>query len=203
MLWMVFVLQILPLTLLALASTVVGFAVLSPWVTPAMQLPLGLLALLLFIALLTFRESKGWNLALLLCLALVAGAVMGAAVSPEGRRLWALPLTTSLAALALSGLLGGRLRGRLGKVGIGLWMLSWIYLLGWVILAVQHAPDDLSALWAAIGVVIFIGMATSWFASFGEGVRRPSNTSLAADLYILGFNLTLAIWVISAWISYR
>ena len=119
MLWMVFVLQILPLTLLALASTVVGFAVLSTWVTPVMQLPIGLLGLLLFIALLTFRESKGWNLALLLILALVAGMVIGAVVSPEVRLLWAVPLTTSLAALALSVLLGRSLRGRLGKVGIG------------------------------------------------------------------------------------
>jgi len=128
-----FTLQVLPVPALALVATAVG----STWhVSDAWRLPLLLIGVLLFVAMLTFRRVRGWNLALLLALAAVAGALLGSTFEGEPGSSWGGALALTFGTMVLAALVGNAMRSRLRPVGSALWMLAWLYLVGWFLVVV-------------------------------------------------------------------
>ncbi len=197
---MAFALQVLPVLLMALAATLIGGVV--P-VSEAWQLPLLLVGVLLFVALLTFRKAPGWNLALLLALAAVAGMLLGSAFSGEHSASWGSALGLAFALMGLAALVGYALRGRLGRAGCALWILAWIYLLGWLAFMLLNPADWLRAVWAGAGLVIFGLLLVVWFSDL-TGEKKSSRglaVSQGTDLYLLGFNIAVAARVLLLYLA--
>jgi FtsH-binding integral membrane protein len=196
MLWLHFILRTLPVSVLALIVTAVGVLGAPQDRIAPLTLPLLLVAVLLFAAMLTFRESAGWNTGLLLGFALVVGVLLsGLDVSAEPRA-WAGALGVMIAALGLAAAMGRALRGRLAMLGGGLWLVSWAYLVGWGVIAVLRAGPPFQVVWAAAGLLIFTGLAAAWFSALVTEQEETPGVSHAIDLYIFSFNLALAAYVL-------
>jgi hypothetical protein len=170
--------------------------VLSAWLTPAVELPLGLAALILFIALLTFRESGSWSLLLLLPLALCVGTLLGLLWESGPASGWGMVISLWLGAQVVGAACGVGLRGRCRWLSGMLWALACVYLVGWFVLRSLNMPRGVMVGWAAGGVAVFIGLFGSWFSSFANRLDRFGDVSLAADLYILDMNLGLGVWML-------
>lgn len=185
-----FALQVLPVSLMALVATAIGAAL---RVDQAWQLPLLLVGVLLFAGLLTFRNAAGWNLALLLALAAVAGAFLGSAFG-EGQNLapvGALALTFIL--IALAAVIGRALRSRLRRAGFVLWLMAWIYLVGWLAIVFLDPAARFHAAWAGAGLAIFACLTVVYFSQLaGEESGRRLAVPQGCDLYLLGLNITVA-----------
>jgi FtsH-binding integral membrane protein len=188
--WLVFVLQVLPVTGLAFVATLAGFAL--P-VSEAMRIPLLLVGVLLFAGLMTFRRTRGWNLALLLGLAVVAGSLMGSALD-DAHVSWTGATALMAALVGLAALIGRALQDRLRRAGFVLWVLAWIVLAGWLIGGLLHPEEWLRILWACAGLVIFGGLAAVWFSRLGSEEIPPRGLAVAlgCDLYLLGLNIAVA-----------
>lgn len=192
MAWAVFIIQVLPLSFLAGLGVALGLGFVAERLTESLQLPIVILGLLVFIGMITFRETRGWNIALLLSFGVIAGGFLGS-IFPEGTGVsWVMALLTGLGVIFLAAGIGNWLGVRLRGLGVGLWIGSWIYLLGWVLLALTDSSSTLQTLWAAAGMVIFGGLAASWFANLVTTEQQSSNVSLAIDLFVLGLNLFVA-----------
>jgi hypothetical protein len=50
----------------------------------------------------------------------------------------------------------------------------------------------LQTIWAFAGLIIFGGLAATWFANLMTSEEKPNNVSLAIDLFIVGLNLFVA-----------
>lgn len=198
MLWIHFILQVLPVTLLALAGTGLGLVVLPTDLALRFEIPLLLLGLLFFVAMITFKGTSGWNVFFLLGFSLVVGVLLRGFAQEELGRSWSLSFGVAIGILGLSAGVGRSLHGRLFWLGKGFWILSWIYLAGWGLIVVLHLGALIRILWAGAGLVIFSGLAAAWFAGLGEHQEGASGIPLAIDLYILAFNLAVATRVISS-----
>ena len=191
---MAFALQVLPVSLMAVAATLIGAAL---QVDRAWQLPLLLVGLLLFAAFVTFRRASGWNLALLLALAVVAGVVLGSAFG-DGQELGpvgALVLTFVL--LAVAALIGSVLRSRLRRVGFLLWTMAWVYLVGWVVSVPLDPAAELRAAWAGAGLAIFLCLAVVYFSRLAIGEPgRGLAVAPGSDLYLVGLNVAIALRIL-------
>jgi hypothetical protein len=84
------------------------------------------------------------------------------------------------------------------EVGIGLWLLSWAYLMGWAVIAFLGLDPVFTTAWAGAGVLIFSGLAAAWFSSLESQLDAQPGPALAADLFFLFLNLTIALRVFSA-----
>ncbi len=201
MLWLHFIIRVLPVSALAMIATVAGMLAAPPDRIAPLMLLLLLVAVLLFAAMLTFRESGGWNTGLLLGFALVVGLLLSGLHEDGVAHAWAGALGAMVAALGLSAVVGRALHGRLDMLGGGLWLISWAYLVGWGVIAVLRASPPFQVVWAVAGLLIFTGLAAAWFSAL-EGEREETlGVSLAIDLYIFGFNLTLAAYVLMRGLS--
>jgi len=89
----------------------------------------------------------------------------------------------------------------LALLALGLIFTSWVellqaagrvMLLGWVLIAVVEMPSVVQILWALAGLLIFGGLAATWFANLMTSESQSSNVSLTIDLFILGMNLLVA-----------
>jgi FtsH-binding integral membrane protein len=190
-----FTLQVLPVPALALVATAVG----SAWqVNDAWRLPLLLIGVLLFVAMLTFRRVRVWNLVLLLTLAAVAGALLGSTFEGEHGGSWGGALALTFGMMGLAVWVGNALRRKLRPVGSALWMLAWLYLAGWFLVVVLDPEAWLRALWSGAGVILFGCLLTVWFSELwgedrtGKGLAVPQG----CDLYILGLNIAIAARVL-------
>ncbi|MGD8814845.1 MAG: hypothetical protein PVI78_10260 [Anaerolineales bacterium] len=192
-----FTLQVLPVSALALGAMFLGIKLLSGLVSVPWQLPLFLIGVLLFVAMLTFRRVRVWNLILLLTLALVAGALLGL-VFDVGYVSWGSVLGLTCALLVLAIALGTILRGRLRWLGRVLWLLAWLYLAGWLLIVIWNPATWMRLTWAVSGVIFFSGLALVWFSEL-EGKHNPAG-SLAVpegcELYLLGLNIAIALRVL-------
>ncbi len=190
-----FSLQVLPPAVVAGLATMLGSQVLAGRLPPAWEFPLLILGLLLFVGMLTFRMAGGWTLAVLVAFGLAAGTLLGQMLTGSGAG-WPLAWLLAAALLALGAALSGSLPPWWLRLGFGLWLAALIYLAGWIALALLRLPTASQAAWALGGVVIFALLGSVWFASLGR--RRPNRpSSLAVDLYILAFNLAVALRVLS------
>lgn len=187
---LVFLLQVLPATVMALVATFVGAAL--P-IGGFLRMPLLLVGVLLFAGLMTFRRTRGWNLVLLLGLAVAAGALMGPALD-AAHVSWTSAIVLMVALIGMAALIGKALRDRLHRAGFILWVLAWIYLAGWLIGGLLRPDELLRILWACAGLVVFGGLATVWFSRLGSEEIPPRGLSVAlgCDLYLLGLNIAVA-----------
>ncbi len=194
-----FALQVLPVFGLALGATVLGNMLLAVYVTKPWQIPLLLVGALLFVALLMFRKTRIWNLVLLLALALVAGVLTGVAFT-DGGRAWGAVLSMTCALLILALLFGTYLRGKIGRGLRFLYLLTWFYLAGWLLILIWDPALWLRILWIVAGAILFTGLAVIWFSEW-EGKENPVGVLAVpegSELYILGLNIAIALRVLLA-----
>ncbi len=178
--------------LLASVATAVGARILAGRL-PAAWYAAAIVALLLFLALLTFKQTRGWNTGLLAAFAAVAGGFAGAFF----------PDSVGWGGAAAGGMLGLSVlisRGRWAAgalIGRLCWLLSWVYVAGWPILLFIDVPRVFLLGWAAGGLVVFAGLASCWFAS--RLWRGQGGTPAAIEIYLIGLNLLLAGAAVVAW----
>jgi len=152
--------------------------------------------LLLFAAMMTFRRAPTWSTALLLAFALGVGVLVRlvTGADPAGGWCAAAALGVPLAAAVM----GGQLQGRGAWTRSFLWVAAWIYVLGAWLIPVVWATPHLGRTWAAGGLVIFAGLAVTWFSVWpGRETSLPPG-SAAAELYLIGLNLALAANVLAS-----
>ncbi|MFA9403727.1 MAG: hypothetical protein ACERKY_11765 [Anaerolineales bacterium] len=198
MFWTRFLLQVVPFSLLGLLGSLVGL-----WFGPkepgsTFMLLAGVISLLLFIALMTFKSVPGWNVGLLAALGLALGVFLRALAVEAMFSAWLLSAGFAVLVFALSAWLGRRLGSRMRDVGVGLWLLSWAYLMGWAVIAFLGLDPVFTTAWAGAGVLIFSGLAAAWFASLESKLDTQSGPALAVDLFFLYLNLTIALRVLFA-----
>jgi len=198
MFWTRFLLQVVPFTLLGLLGSLAGL-----WFGPqepgsTFTLLAGVVSLLLFIALMTFKSVPGWNVGLLAALGLALGVFLRALAAEVMFSAWLLSAGIAMLVFALSAWLGRRTGSRMKDVGIGLWLLSWAYLMGWAVIAFMDLDPAFTTAWAGAGVLIFSGLAAAWFSSLESQLDAQPGAALAADLFFLFLNLTIALRVLSA-----
>jgi len=198
MFWTRFLLQVVPFSLLGLLGSLVGL-----WFGPhepdsTFMLLAGVISLLLFIALMTFKSVPGWNVGLLAALGLALGVFLRALAAEAMFSAWLLSAGLAVLVFAVAAWLGRRMGSRMKDVGIGLWLLSWAYLMGWAVIAFLGLDPVFTTAWAGAGVLIFTGLAVAWFSSLESQLDAQPGPALAVDLFFLFLNLTIALRVLSA-----
>ena len=198
MFWTRFLLQVVPFTLLGLLGSMVGL-----WFGPqepgsTFMLLAGVVSLLLFIALMTFKSVPGWNVGLLAALGIALGVFLRALAADVMFSAWLLSALLAVLVFAVAAWIGRRMGSRMKEVGIGLWLLSWAYLMGWAVIAFLGLDSVFTTAWAGAGVLIFSGLAAAWFSSLESQLDAQPGPALAADLFFLFLNLTIALRVFSA-----
>ncbi|TET35429.1 MAG: hypothetical protein E3J69_05065 [Anaerolineales bacterium] len=198
MFWTRFLLQVVPFTLLGLLGSMVGL-----WFGPqepgsTFMLLAGVVSLLLFIALMTFKSVPGWNVGLLAALGIALGVFLRALAADVMFSAWLLSALLAVLVFAVAAWIGRRMGSRMKEVGIGLWLLSWAYLMGWAVIAFLGLDPVFTTAWAGAGVLIFSGLAAAWFSSLESQLDAQPGPALAADLFVLFLNLTIALRVFSA-----
>jgi len=198
MFWTHFLLQVVPFSLLGLLGALAGlrFGPQEPGNT--FMIMAGVISLLLFIALMTFKSVPGWNVGLLAALGLALGVFLQALAAEVMFSAWLLSAGLAVLVFALSAWLGRRLGSRMKDAGIGLWLLSWAYLMGWGVIAFLELDPVFTTAWAGAGVLIFTGLAAAWFSSLESQLDAQPGAALAVDLFFLFLNLTIALRVLSA-----
>ena len=196
MFWTRFLLQVVPFSLLGLLGSLVGL-----WFGPqepgsTFMLLAGVISLLLFIALMTFKSVPGWNVGLLVALGLALGMFLRALAAEAMFSAWLLSAGLAVLVFALAAWIGRRLGSRMREVGIGLWLLSWAYLMGWAVIAFMDLDPVFTTAWAGAGVLIFTGLAVAWFSSLESQLDAQPGPALAVDLFFLFLNLTVALRVL-------
>ncbi len=196
MFWTRFLLQVVPFSLLGLLGSLVGL-----WFGPqepgsTFMLLAGVVSLLLFIALMTFKSVPGWNVGLLAALGLALGVFLRALAAEAMFSAWLLSVGLAVLVFAAAAWLGRRMGSRMKDVGIGLWLLSWAYLMGWAVIAFMGLDPVFTTAWAGAGVLIFSSLAAAWFSSLESQLDAQPGAALAADLFFLFLNLTIAIRVL-------
>ena len=198
MFWTRFLVQVVPFTLLGLLGSMVGL-----WFGPqepgsTFMLLAGVVSLLLFIALMTFKSVPGWNVGLLAALGIALGLFLRALAAEVMFSAWLLSALLAVLVFAVAAWIGRRMGSRMKEVGIGLWLLSWAYLMGWAVIAFLGLDPVFTTAWAGAGVLIFSGLAAAWFSSLESQLDAQPGPALAADLFFLFLNLTFALRVFSA-----
>lgn len=153
------------------------------------------LGLLLFLGLLTFKETRGWNVLLLGCFSVVGGAAIGASMPWATASWWVLARwigPVALAGCVTSAAFGAKMAG-LAKP---LWALAWIYLGGLLLIWAGGASSVWAESWGMAGAAIFTGLLGARVARWRTGAMASSPAE-TADLVLLIANLLLAIGVSS------
>lgn len=189
-----FTVRVLPVYLLALALTGIAAAVLGPRLPPAWWPPLGILALLEFAALLTFRRVRTWSTVLLLVFAPTAGVLIRLMLA-ENALHWSWAVLASVGILLFVLPLGWRAGPCLRPLGWLTWVAAWGYILGWVAwqILVPRAPARPG--WGVAGLAIFTMLTATWASAIATRPAQEPEGSLAFELYLIGLNLGLAAMV--------
>ena len=117
MFWTRFLLQVIPFSLLGLLGSLVGL-----WFGPqelgnTFMLLAGVISLLLFIALMTFKSVPGWNTGLLAALGLALGVFLRALAAEVMFSAWLLSVGLAVLVFTLTAWFGRRLGSRMRDVG--------------------------------------------------------------------------------------
>ncbi len=194
--WTTFSIQTVPFFLLTLVSMFVGFQS-SSRSAGSNLLPAMLVGLLLFTALITFKKARGWNIALLLSLALVLGFIIGGLLSSENKSEAPVVVLRTLFLLIIAALIGSLLGQRTAYFGVSLWMASWIHVFGWVVIMITQLSFAFIQVWAVIGLFIFTGLSIVWFGRLEDHLIETTGSALAIDLYFLSINLSIVIFILT------
>jgi len=185
-----FVIRVVPVYLVALALTGVGASALGPWMPSTWRMPLAILALVEFAALLTFRRER-WGWAVLLAFALTAGVLLRLLITPWHPD-WSLALAASVAWPSIVIPLGWKSGAGLQKLGWVTWAAAWVYILSWIALQLIVGRTVGQAAWGAAGLVIFSALTLTWSAALPTRQLSEPASSIAGEIYLIGMNLSLA-----------
>ena len=186
-----FVVRVLPLYALALALTGVGALAIDERPPSAWVVPLAILALLEFAALMTFRRARPWSTALLTAFALTAGMLVRLML-PGIRLAWPWALAASLSIPLLGIPLGWVAGDRLRWMGWLTWVAAWAYVLGWIAWQVLVESPLARVPWGMAGLAIFSALTLTWSAALPGREPREPEASSASELYLIGLNLGIA-----------
>lgn len=176
----------------ALIAGGLGAASIAPRLATNAIVPVSLFGILLFVAMMTFKRARGWNAAFLMAFSFVAFSVVSRLFQGRVGGTWLGAAATAGLIVAASAAVGRSIGKRLVRISPGLWLLSWIYLFGWAIIAVLALPPVAVRSWAIAGLIVYTGLSAAWFAGLDPSAPDPSGTAWAIDVYLLGFNLAIA-----------
>jgi hypothetical protein len=182
----------MPPLAVALIAGGLGVMLLAPHLTPGSVLPVGLFAVLLFVAMMTFKRARGWNAGLMAGFSFVGIGVVSWLFEARAGGTWLGAIAAAAIILALAAVLGRSTGPRMVGLSPWLWLLSWVYLFGWVAAAVLGPSAGWIHAWAIGGLVVYAGLGAAWFAGLDPLVENPSGTGWAIDIYLLGINLAIA-----------
>jgi hypothetical protein len=191
-----FVIRVLPLYAMALTLTGVGALPIGERLPSAWVVPLAILALLEFAALMTFRHARTWSTMLLMAFALTAGMLVRMML-PGIRLAWPWALSASLGIPLLGIPLGWAAGRRLRWMGWLTWIAAWVYILGWLAWQLLAMDPPNRPVWGVTGLAIFSGLTLTWSASVPSREGHEPEASAAAELYLIGLNLGIAALVVA------
>lgn len=195
-LW-VFAAAIVPPLAAALVAGGLGAAALTPRMTAGSILPVALAGLILFVAMMAFKRARGWNAALLAAFSFVGFGVVGWLFQGRAGGTWPGALASAVVILAIAAIIARRGGTQLVGAGAWLWLLSWVYLFGWVAVAVLAPPAIWIRAWAVGGLLVYAGLSAAWFAGLDPLAPNRSGTAWAMDIFLLGANLAIAARVVT------
>jgi hypothetical protein len=194
-----FVLRVLPTTLLGIALTLVGVSLTQGRLgaTPFMAALIG--ACIGYVGSLAFHDTRGWNLGFFAAFSSLAGAVLGNLLPSSGGLSWILAFLYAGAVIGTAAALAPWLGRWVAAMAFSLQALFWLYVAGWVLIALLRLPRLSMRLWAGAGLLVFFGLGAAWFHGFSRQAQPPAEWvhSRAFSLYVLAFNLAIAIRVLS------
>lgn len=159
---------------------------LGQWAPVAIRPYLIIIAWCLLIGMYILDQEPTWNFFLLVGFSALGGVLLrglGSGIN-QGRG-WG-----SLAVGLMLALLWGSWAGsQLSGAGIYLFPLTILYLLGWIGLSFYSFPSQYIAIWAALGWVLFLLIATSVISRGAFRTESVEPVSLAGDLFVVLFNL--------------
>jgi hypothetical protein len=183
-----FLLRPLPVFLLTVALSALGFEIAPEGLTTAAQLGLLCVALILYAGWVIFRDAIRWNLILLVGLGFTAGLLTGSYVEPHRAATPSIVAVLGLTAAAISGRIF-----RIGFDALGRALLAGtsLYWMGLIVLP-RLSPDPLlQQFWVGGGFVLFTGLTASWFARLRTEELHTAYIQQAGELYLLALNLWL------------
>ena len=187
-----FSLQILSFTLIGLLASAAGALLLPPPSSTGAVTVQALFLLLAFVGLLALKRTSSWNVGLLVLFGVLAGSFSNLIQPDGGSGKWWSSLGTAVLVLVLSQWISRRWRKNWGEIGLGLWILIWIYLIGWAGLFLLPLAPVFHRVWAGFGLVLFGGITAVWFSNIEQAFERHPGAALGIDLYLLTLNIILA-----------
>lgn len=191
--WVGFGATVVPLVAAAGTGSLLG----ALWIAPRLSsgildLTVLLLAALSYIGVMLTVERAILASSLLIGFGVLAGGILGRWLPALAEGAWARAVPVGILLLIVAFLAGQWGERWLNAPTRWLWIGSWFYLLGWIVLGLWQLPEQASRIWAVAGVALFWGLAAGWFASVevGEGPGTPRH---AASLYLIGLNVVIAL----------
>jgi hypothetical protein len=186
------VLQILPFTVIGLLSSGLGAWIWPPPTSAGATLLRTLLLLLSFLGLLALKRTANWNVVILVLFGFLVGSFAGLIPSGKGNLQWWYSLGLASSIIIASYFASRIIRRRLSEIGMGLWLLTWIYVLGWAGLFLLDLDPVFQVVWASFGLILFVGMSIVWFSNSKPALDRFPGSALGIDLFLITLNLIIA-----------
>jgi CHASE2 domain-containing sensor protein len=105
---------------------------------------------------------------------------------------WLLPALVAFAGILAGAVLGRSVRNLFQWTYTPIWIAAWLVVIGTAALQLARFPLEWILLAAGVVVLVFLALATAWFARL-EADPPPL---AALDLYLIGLNLFLAAAVL-------
>lgn len=191
-----FLVRVGPLFGLALAVTGGGMA-LGARIPSAGLLPVGILTVLCFAALMTFRRVRAWSVPLLLSFALLAGSLLWPMLGGPAAR-WGWPLAAGAGVPLIGVPLGWKAGSGLRRFGWAAWAAAWVYIVGWIVWQLLAQDTGVRQAWGLAGLVIFSALTVTWAGSLSGRQAQEPEGAVAVELYLIGLNLGIAVRMMAA-----
>jgi hypothetical protein len=133
-------------------------------VPSAWLVPLAILALFAFAALMTFRRARTWSTILLLSFALMAGVLLRLMLLElHAHWLWVLAASVGIPMLGIP--FGWTAGERLRSIAWATWAAAWLYILGWIAWQLLAKGSVMRLPWGIAGLLVFTALTITWSAS--------------------------------------